>query len=183
MFLDPVKIRLSKGVTVTNPWQFWPFLNTPILYLRAVIMVHENLLHEQRILIVDDETDILQTLEELLSMCSVVKAPTFDKAKELLETQYFDIAILDIMGVDGFKLLEIANERKVIAVMLTAHALTPENTVRSYKEGAAAYVPKEEIHNIAAFLNDILEAKEQGKSPWWRLFDRLGSFYDKKIWP
>ena len=146
-------------------------------------MVHNNLLHEQRILIVDDEADVLETLEELLPMCSVVKASTFDEAKRLLETQYFDMSILDIMGVDGFKLLEIASERKVTAVMLTAHALSPENTVRSYKEGAAAYVPKEEIHNIAAFLNDILEAKEQGKSPWWRWFDRLGSFYDKKFGP
>jgi len=146
-------------------------------------MVSKKMLDGKKILIVDDEPDILETLEELLTMCNVVKAASFDEARELLETQHFDITILDIMGVDGFKLLEIANKRNVIAVMLTAHALSPENTVKSYKEGAASYVPKDEMANITLFLNDIMEAKEKGKSFWWRWLDRLGAFYDKKYGP
>ena len=137
----------------------------------------------KRILIVDDEPDVLDTLEELLPMCDVVKATAFDEAKKLLETQYFDIAILDIMGVDGYELLEIAKQREVIPVMLTAHALSPENLAKSYKEGAASYVPKEEMTNITTFLNDILEAKEQGKNVWWRWLDRLGAYFDKKFGP
>ena len=71
-----------------------------------------NLLDGKRILIVDDEPDILESLEELLSMCDVVKAASFEEAKETLETQYFDMAVLDIMGVDGYKLLAVANEKK-----------------------------------------------------------------------
>ena len=142
-----------------------------------------DLLNNKRILIVDDEPDILETLVELLPMCDVVKASRFDEAKEILETQYFDMAILDIMGVEGYKLLEIANERDVIAVMLTAHALSPEDTVKSYKEGAASYVPKEEMANITTYLSDILEAKEAGKSFWWRWLDRFAAYYDKKFGP
>ena len=142
-----------------------------------------NLLYHKRILIVDDEPDVLETLEELLTMCDVVKATNFEEAKELLETQYFDIAILDIMGVDGYQLLDIANKRNVIAVMLTAHALSPDNVVKSYKEGAASYLPKDEMANITTFLNDILEAKEQGKNLWWRWFDRLGGFFERKFGP
>ena len=144
-------------------------------------MEKKSLLRYQRILIVDDEPDILETLEELLIMCDVVKASSFDEAKELLEIQYFDMAILDIMGINGFKLLEIANKKNVIAVMLTAHALSPDNTVRSFKEGAAYYVPKDEMGNIKVFLNDILEAKEKGKKFWWRWLDRFSSYYDKKF--
>jgi CheY-like chemotaxis protein len=144
-------------------------------------MSDSDLLKYKRILIVDDEPDVLDTLEELLPMCDVVKATTFEEAKDLLETQYFDIAILDIMGVDGYKLLEIAKQREVIPVMLTAHALSPENLAKSYKEGAASYVPKEEMTNITTFLNDILEAKEQGKNVWWRWLDRLGAYFDKKF--
>ena len=53
--------------------------------------------------------------------------------------------------VDGYKLLEIAGKKKVIAVMVTANALDPENTVRSFKEGAAFYVPKDELSNIKLF--------------------------------
>ena len=101
-------------------------------------MAGKNYLDGKRILIVDDEPDILETLEELLSMCEVVKASTFEEAEEQLKNHFFDMAILDIMGVDGFKLLKIANKKRIIVVILTAHALSPENTVRSYDEGAAA---------------------------------------------
>jgi len=41
-------------------------------------------------------------------------------------------------------------------------------------------VPKEEIVNIAICLNDILEAKEKGKSFWWLWFDRFESYFDRK---
>jgi DNA-binding response OmpR family regulator len=126
-------------------------------------MGESNLLDHKRILILDDEPDVLETLEDLLDMCDVEIAMSFDEGKELLETQYFDMAILDIMGVDGYELLEIARKRDVIPVMLTAHALSPEDTVKSYKEGAASYVPKEEMAKIATYLNDMLEAKEKGR--------------------
>jgi DNA-binding NtrC family response regulator len=144
-------------------------------------MENESLLEGKRILIVDDEPDVLETLEELLPMCEVTTATNFDEAKEFLVSQSFDMAVLDIMGVDGYKLLEIAKSKELIAVMLTAHALSPENTVRSYKEGAASYIPKEEMTNIATYLNDILEAKEKGKNLWWRWFDRFANYYEKKF--
>ena len=140
-------------------------------------------LPNKRIIIVDDEPDVLESLKELLPMCDVVEATNFEDAKKLLETEYFDMAILDIMGVDGYQLLEIATERKVIPVMLTAHALSVEDTKKSFKGGAASYVPKEEMANIATFLNDILDAKEQGKNFWWRWMDRFASYYDKKFGP
>ena len=60
-------------------------------------MAESSLLDGKKILIVDDEPDVLEVLEELLKMCRVEKATTFEKAKELLETQPFDMAILDIM--------------------------------------------------------------------------------------
>ena len=121
----------------------------------------KDLIDGQKILIVDDEPDILEALEELLPMCALTKATTFEEAKKYLKGQEFDLAILDIMGVDGYRLLEIAGDKGVIPVMLTAHALSPEHTIRSYKEGAASYVPKEEMADIRVFLNDILEAKEK----------------------
>jgi DNA-binding NtrC family response regulator len=147
----------------------------------GMTMASKNLLEGKRVLIVDDEPDVLETLEGLLPMCKVSKASSFAEAQRLMENEYFDIAILDIMGVDGYKLLEIANKKKVIAVMLTAHALSLDNTIKSYKEGAASYIPKDEMLRIETFLNDILEAREKGKSSWWRWLDRLGSYYEKKF--
>ncbi|MBW2003171.1 MAG: response regulator [Deltaproteobacteria bacterium] len=145
-------------------------------------MSDSNLLEGKKILVVDDEPDILDVLEELLSMCDVVKASTFDEARGFLESQNFDIAILDIMGVDGYGLLHIAKQRKITAVMLTAHAFSPDNLVKSIKEGAVSYLPKEEITNIAVFLNDILEAQEKGKNPWELWQARLPSSYFEKRW-
>jgi len=138
-------------------------------------MSEKGLLDGKKILIVDDEPDVLESLEELLSMCDVKKASSFDTAKELLESQYFDMAVLDIMGVGGYKLLEIAKERKVIAVMLTAHALSVDDTVKSYKDGAASYVPKDEMANITDFLEDILEAREKGQNFLVALVRQIGS--------
>lgn len=144
-------------------------------------MKEEDLLRGKKILLVDDEPDVLEVLEELLPMCHVAKASTFDDAKELLEGRDFDIAILDIMGVDGYKLLEIANNKNVLAVMLTAHALNPANLVQSFEGGAASYLPKEEMGNIQLFLNDILEAKEKGEHFWWRWFERLDLYFEEKF--
>jgi len=140
-------------------------------------------LEGKRILIVDDEPDVLEALEEVLSLCHVTKASSFEEGQAYLQDQYFDLVILDIMGVRGFDLLKIAAERKMTAVMLTAHALTPENLVKSYREGAASYFPKEEMSDIESFLNDILQAREKGKNPWIRWYDRMGSFFEKKFGP
>ena len=144
-------------------------------------MQENKLLEGKKVLIVDDEQDVLDVLEQMLPMCDVSKASNFEGAKKLLEDEHFDMAILDIMGVDGYELLRIANEKGIIAVMLTAHALTPNNIIRSFKEGAASYLPKEELANIVTFLNEILEAKRKGKNPWWRWLERWASFYDKKF--
>jgi DNA-binding NtrC family response regulator len=146
-------------------------------------MPEKDLLEGKRVLIVDDEPDVLEVLESLLSMCQVTKAGTFETARDLMESQPFDIAILDIMGVDGYKLLEIAKDKGIIPVMLTAHALSVDDTIRSYKGGAASYLPKDKMTDIDGFLRDILEAKEQGKSGWWRWLDKLSSYYERKFGP
>ncbi|MDZ7579168.1 MAG: response regulator [Deltaproteobacteria bacterium] len=146
-------------------------------------MSEHALLKDKRILVVDDEPDVLGTIEDLLDDCTVETAGSFEEARKLMETRPFDLAILDIMGVAGYDLLKIATRKKIIPVMLTAHALCPENVVRSYREGAAYYVPKEEMVNIASFLEDILDAREKGQNTWARWFDRLGAFCERRFGP
>jgi DNA-binding NtrC family response regulator len=145
-------------------------------------MTDTRLLHGKKILVVDDEPDILGVLEDILDMCTVVKAANFEEGKALLESQTFDIAILDIMGVNGYGLLEIATSKDVPAVMLTAHAFSPDNLVKTIKEGAASYIPKEEISHITEYLIDVLKAKEEGKNPWRSWQERLPSSYFEKRW-
>jgi DNA-binding NtrC family response regulator len=135
----------------------------------------------KRVLIVDDEQDVLDTLVDLLSMCKLDTASTFEQAKDLLESNDYDIAILDIMGVNGFELLKVSTERKIPALMLTAHGMSEENLNKSAQEGAAYYAPKEEISKIAIFVADVLDALEKKKNPWVRMMERLGGFYDKRF--
>ena len=144
-------------------------------------MADESLLQGKKILIVDDEPDVLDSLENLLDMCEVIKASNYKDARNLLENHKFDMAIFDIMGVNGFELLEIANDKKVTAIMLTAHALSPENTEKAYSMGAASYVPKEKMIEIATYLNDVLQAQEEHKNPWRNWLDRFGSLYDRQF--
>lgn len=141
----------------------------------------EKIIRGKKILIVDDEKDVLETLIELLSLCKLDTASSFEAAKKLLQENEYDVAILDIMGVDGFELLKVAKERRVPALMLTAHGLSQENLLRSEEEGAAYYAPKDEMANIRTFLADVVEAIEKKKSPWERLFERLGGYYDRRF--
>ncbi len=145
-------------------------------------MADTSLLNGKKVLAVDDEPDILAALKELLDMCKVVTASTFEEARELLISDDFDIAILDIMGVDGYGLLEIANRKSVPAVMLTAHAFTADNLVRTIKEGAYSYIPKEEITEIAEYLTDALIAQQKGENPWSAWEERLPTSYFEKRW-
>lgn len=144
-------------------------------------MSERSLLEKKRVLIVDDEVDILEALKDLLSMCDVKDATTFEEARKWLNHETFDLAILDIMGVRGYDLLEIANKKNVLAIMLTANALSPESLERSRKGGAAYFVPKEKISDIEIYLNDVLEANEKGKNLWSRWLDRFENYFDRKF--
>lgn len=140
-------------------------------------------LQGKKILIVDDEPDIVESLEEFMDMCDVDTAADFDSAKAMLEATDFDAAVLDIMGVDGYGLLKIAVSRNIPAVMLTAHALSADNFVKSMKTGADAYVPKDKISDIAFYVADSIRAKEEKAKGPGKWFAKLQPFFDKKFGP
>jgi DNA-binding NtrC family response regulator len=144
-------------------------------------METKKILQGKRVLIVDDEKDILNLLMDLLDMCKIDTASSFEEAKKLLDTEQYDIAVLDIMGVKGFELLDVATSKNIPALMLTAHALTKDALKESAERGAAYFAPKDEISRIDVFVADVLEALEKKKNPWTRWFERLASFYDKKF--
>ena len=144
-------------------------------------MASNDILKGKKILAVDDEPDILDTLEEILDQCDVETATSYEAAKELLDTKHYDAAILDIMGVRGFDLLEIALEKRIPAIMLTAHGLNPDNLVGSIRLGAKSYIPKDKMYEIGIYLKEIFQAKEKGieKSGTW--FARLSAFFDERF--
>ncbi len=141
----------------------------------------KDLIKDRLVLIVDDEPDIVETIEELLDMCSIDTASSFDKARKLLANNKYDIAILDIMGVNGYDILEIAKEKEIPSLMLTAHALTPENLKESIQKGADSYIPKDELANIAIHVTDVIKTRIQGNQGSGLWFKKLQPLFDKSF--
>jgi len=145
----------------------------------------DSILDGKRILAVDDEPDVLATLETEIKDrcpgCQFDKATTYDTAEEMLKNNDYDIVILDIMGVRGFDLLEIAVQRKFRVAMLTAHALSVETLKKSHDMGARAYLPKEKMGEIIPFLEDVLTYEH--KTGWKRLLEKLENYFDDRFDP
>ena len=144
-------------------------------------MNSEELLKDKTILVVDDEQDIVDTIVEVLDMCTVHTAQDYDAAIQYLLSYTYDIVILDIMGVNGFELLKISVERGFPTVMLTAHALTPEALKKSIKLGAVSFLPKEKMPELEDFLGDVVLGG--GKPVWKKLFERLGASFNRIFGP
>ncbi|NNK86533.1 MAG: response regulator, partial [Desulfobacterales bacterium] len=142
----------------------------------------ESILNNKRILAVDDEPDILETLEDLLEDYSGLvldKAQDYETGYHLIRSWTYDAVILDIMGVRGFDLLNAAVHLGFPAVMLTAHALSAESLKKSIEMGARAYIPKEKMMDIAQFLEDVLTLEH--RSSLARMFQRLGDSFNAKF--
>ena len=143
----------------------------------------ESILNGKKILAVDDESDVLKILEEEIMgacpNCQFQKATTYESAAEMLKSQPYDVVILDIMGVRGFDLLELAVNRNFRVAMLTAHALSPEALRRSFDMKARAYLPKEKLGEVVPFLEDVLQYDYL--PGWKRLFEQLKGFFDTRF--
>ena len=142
----------------------------------------ESILNGKKILAVDDEPDVLSVLEEeILEVCPTCKfdkAASYEEAVRMMNSNQYDLVILDIMGVRGFELLDTAVKRKLRVAMLTAHALTPEALKRSIEMMARVYLPKEKMGEIVPFLEYVL--KYEYLTGWKALFRTLRGFFNEQ---
>lgn len=146
-------------------------------------MQEKSYLAGKRILAVDDEPDILESIEDILKDSRVDCAGDYESASEKLKNNRYDLVVLDIMGVNGLKLLDEAVDRNFPAVMLTAHAMDPETLMKCIRRGAISYLPKETLPELNELLTAIFKAHEEGEPPWKLLFERLGHFFDERFGP
>ena len=137
----------------------------------------------KRILAVDDEQDILESIEDMLDEAHVDGARDYGSASRKIRENRYDLAILDIMGVNGLKLLEETVAQNIPTVMLTAHAMNPETLMASIQKGAMAYIPKETLAQLDTLLSRLLGAHEKGELPWKLLFELLGAYFDERFGP
>lgn len=140
-------------------------------------------LEGKRILVVDDELDVLDTVEDALDIAEIDKAQDFRTASEKISRTRYDLAILDVMGVDGLTLLEKTVEKGIPTVIFTAHSMNVETFKASIEKGAISFLPKEIMADLCRFLDDLLAAIESGKEPWRILLDEMGGYFDERFGP
>ncbi len=147
-----------------------------------MVKKHDHLIGK-KILAVDDEQDILESIEDILDEAVVDVAKDYETASAKIEKNRYDLVILDIMGVSGLVLLEEAVKKGLPAVMLTARAINPETLVSSIRKGAISFLPKETLVDLDDLLDELLGAYKEGKPPWKLLFEKLGDFFSDRFGP
>ncbi|MFP5213502.1 MAG: sigma-54-dependent transcriptional regulator [Acidobacteriota bacterium] len=101
-----------------------------------------------RILIVDDEKDMLVLLKRILADKTSHEISTTDdpaQAAELLRREAFDIVLTDLKmpGMDGIQVLEKAKEKdeNTAVILMTAYG-TIESAIEATRKGAFDYITK-----------------------------------------
>jgi DNA-binding response OmpR family regulator len=142
-----------------------------------------SILAGKKILIVDDERDILETIEDILDESEIDTATDYETAALKIKNQSYDLAILDIMGVNGLELLDQTVAKEIPTVMLTAHAVNPDSLMTSIQKGAIAYLPKETLSDLDELLDSLLSAHERGEPSWKLVFDELSDYFNERFGP
>lgn len=98
-----------------------------------------------RILIVEDEFLIANLIKESLEKEGYRCVSVYDgqSCADILEEEYFDLVLLDVMlpGIDGFELIGYIREYKIPVIFITAKA-DVKDKVKGLKLGAEDYITK-----------------------------------------
>ena len=122
---------------------------------------------KDRVLVVDDETDMLRLLARSISQeldCEIDTATSGIEDLKLLETKNYDLALVDIRmpGMDGIELLERVKQINpwMTVVIMTAHGVV-ELAVKSIKKGAYDFITKPFDHEeLTHLLRKALERSQ-----------------------
>ena len=124
-------------------------------------------MRKKRILVVDDEKNIRDSIVRFLSLEDIdaVPAENGNSARRLLEEEYFDGAVIDLRmpGMDGLELLTWINEegRRVPAIMISAFGEISD-AVEAMKAGARDYIVKPfDPEELVIRLKRIIEEEQR----------------------
>ncbi|MFA5902767.1 MAG: response regulator [Desulfobacula sp.] len=140
-----------------------------------------SFLKGKHILAVDDEKDVIETIQEILNLAKVDSAQDYESASQKISETKYDLAILDIMGVNGIKLLEECVERNIPAIMLTANSMNPESLMQSIKKGAVSYLSKEHLSELDTLIDELMGEQSKGRPAWKLLFEKLGNHFNQRF--
>jgi DNA-binding NtrC family response regulator len=132
----------------------------------------------ERVLLVDDDTEFLEVMSERLKMrgVEVITAGSAETALALIETEFFDVVILDLQmpNVDGIETLKRIKEKheELQVILLTGHA-TVEKGVEAIKLGATDFIEK------PADLETLNEKIKKAKQKKMLVMDKMD--YDRML--
>ncbi len=117
-----------------------------------------------RVLMVDDEESFLKMASETLvaRQCDVVTASNSEQAMSAIESDFFDVVVLDVQmpGVDGLALLKrLSAERPTLQVMMLSGHATLQMAVEAMKLGAFEFLEKP--LNVENFFQAIKRAADK----------------------
>ena len=124
----------------------------------------------RRILVVDDEEDVRETLSNVLKSLSYepYTAASGPEALEIIKNTSIDVVLSDLYmpEMDGIELLKRIRtiDPKMVFLMITAHP-TIETAVEAIKKGAYDYLTKPfHIEEVRLKINRALEKKGMAHS-------------------
>jgi CheY-like chemotaxis protein len=127
----------------------------------------------QKILILDDEHDILEIYQEILarlpSQPEIHTADNGPRAIALLESEPFNLLLVDLRmpQMDGFQVLAVVRRKfPALRVVVMTSAEDEQFRARAYAMGIDLYMEKpktgKEIINFVDCIESLLEREEQG---------------------
>jgi len=123
-------------------------------------------MNEVKVMVVDDEREILKMIEGALRKSEFSTVKTFHNPLDAIRTyngSNYDVVLLDIMmpEMDGIEVLDKLKEKNkdVKVIMMTAYS-TLDRVLKSHKIGADHYLlkPFKNMKEIESKIKQVLEA-------------------------
>jgi DNA-binding NtrC family response regulator len=119
------------------------------------------------VLMVDDETELLESLQTVLERRDMIvtTAENGKRALELLSEVYIDVVVLDIKmpGLDGLEVLQrIKREKPDVEVLLLTGHPTVDTALQGVKMGAAEYLTKPpDVEKLTKLIHEARERRRE----------------------
>jgi hypothetical protein len=131
------------------------------------------------VLVVNKDSDTLESVADELGMCLVHLAPDYETALQYLLGYKYDIVIFDVIDVTNLELLRISVSQNFPTIMLTSDDVSLESLKKSIQTGAAFFFPRELLQELREFLEKLIVDKWKPDS--FPLFDRMDLYLGKYL--
>jgi DNA-binding response OmpR family regulator len=129
----------------------------------------KNNLGDKRILIVDEDQNILNFIKEETRKIGLnyqfEKADTFSQAVDSMFSGRYDLVILDFPGIRGPYLLNLALLREIPIVVLVSFNSFSIEANHLFQKGIKGLLPKENLSEIGPVLENLLSPRNPPASP------------------